>query len=57
MLVFLAWGTAVIDRGIIMWLVLYVATIASLSALSLLPTTLAPMPIKTDENRTPYIDM
>jgi hypothetical protein len=40
-----------------MWLVLYVATIASLSALSLLPTMLAPMAIKTDENRAPLIDL
>jgi hypothetical protein len=37
-----------------MWLVLYVATIASLSALSLLP---AMVPIKTDNDRKPYIDM
>jgi len=40
-----------------MWLVLYVATIASLSALSLLPTTLAPMAIKTDDQRSPFIEM
>jgi hypothetical protein len=40
-----------------MWLVLYVATIASLSALSLLPTTLAPIAIKTDETRSPGFDL
>jgi hypothetical protein len=40
-----------------MWLVLYVATIASLSALSLLPTLSPTAPIKTDEDRTPHIDL
>jgi hypothetical protein len=40
-----------------MWLVLYVATIASLSALSLLPTTLAPMAVRTSENRARGIDL
>jgi hypothetical protein len=40
-----------------MWLVLYVATIASLSALSLLPTTLAPIAVKTDEPGSPAIDL
>jgi hypothetical protein len=37
-----------------MWLVLYVATIASLSALSLLPDL---APIKIDEKQSPYSDM
>ena len=37
-----------------MWLVLYVATIASLSALSLLPDL---VPIKIDEKKAPYSDM
>jgi uroporphyrinogen-III synthase len=35
-----------------MWLVWYVATIGSLSALSLLPT----MDIKPEQERTPYAD-
>jgi hypothetical protein len=37
-----------------MWLVWYVATIGSLSALSLLPIL---SPMKADEERTPYADM
>jgi hypothetical protein len=55
----LALGTRPLtDSGdLVMWLVLYVATIASLSALSLLPTTLAPIAVKTDEPGSPAIDL
>jgi len=37
-----------------MWIVLYVAMIASLRAMSLAPDL---VPVKTDENRNPYGDI
>ncbi len=34
-----------------MWIVLFVATLATLSALGLAPS---PVPVRTDEDRNPY---
>jgi hypothetical protein len=41
------------DWGSAMWIVLYVATIASLSALGLVPT----LPVETDESPAPDSEM
>ena len=41
------------DGGSAMWIVLYVATIASLSALGLVPT----LPVETDESPAPDSEM
>ncbi len=36
-----------------MWIVLYVATLATLSAFGLAPSL---VPVRTDDDRTPYVD-